>query len=111
MHRCEGTRADRRTYGPADRRRDRLAFANHHDRLIIGRSFSETLPLPDCSALPRALPLLLPHPQPQPPPPLGDWVDGLQPAKRLQPHLGFELRRMNSAHFLIQLLVNRFFGQ
>jgi len=36
---------------------------------------------------------------PQPPPRLGDWVDSLQPAKRLQPHLGFELRRMNSGLF------------
>jgi len=30
---------------------------------------------------------------------LGDLIDGLHPAKRLQPHLGFELRRMNSAFF------------
>jgi hypothetical protein len=30
---------------------------------------------------------------------LGDLVDGLHAAERLQPHLGLELRRMNSSLF------------
>jgi hypothetical protein len=31
--------------------------------------------------------------------PLGDWVDGFHPTKRLHTHHGLELRRMNSSLF------------
>jgi hypothetical protein len=42
---------------------------------------------------------------------LGNLIEGLHPTERLRSHLRIELRWMDSAFLLIQILVTRFFRQ